>query len=59
LVHGWHDDVIPVENSLRFARASGAQLILLNDGHRLLGDLDLLAGLFDVFLSSILAAGGW
>jgi pimeloyl-ACP methyl ester carboxylesterase len=50
LVHGWFDDVIPVEHSIRYARACAAQLVVLNDGHRLLGDLAHLANLFDLFL---------
>lgn len=57
LVHGWKDEVIPFEHSLRYAHACGAQLHLLNDGHRLLADMELLAGLFDLFLDSVLEAG--
>ena len=26
IVHGWHDDVVPVDNSIRFAREYGATL---------------------------------
>ncbi len=35
IVHGWHDDIVPVENSIRFARACSATLHLVNGDHRL------------------------
>lgn len=54
IVHGWQDEVIPVENSLRYARTFGSRLILLPDGHRLVGNLALLVDLFQVFLRNVL-----
>src|SRR5690349_21485601 len=33
VAHGWHDDIVPVERSLRFARSRGAALHLLDSGH--------------------------
>jgi alpha/beta superfamily hydrolase len=35
LVHGWHDDIVPVENSIRWAREHEAALHLYNSDHRL------------------------
>jgi predicted esterase len=35
IVHGWHDDIVPVENSIRFARACSATLMLVDGDHRL------------------------
>ncbi|HSD71040.1 MAG TPA: alpha/beta hydrolase [Woeseiaceae bacterium] len=35
IVHGWRDDVVPVENSIRFARECRATLHLLDGDHRL------------------------
>lgn len=35
LVHGWKDDVVPVESSIDFARKHKATLHLVEDGHRL------------------------
>ncbi len=35
IVHGWRDDVVPVENSIRFARQCRATLHLLDGDHRL------------------------
>jgi alpha/beta superfamily hydrolase len=40
IVHGWHDDIVPVENSIRFASKSAATLHLLNADHRLTDKLD-------------------
>jgi len=51
VVHGWDDAEVPPENSIRFARLHGARLHLLPDGHRLLGSLDDLTGLFARFLA--------
>ncbi len=35
IVHGWRDDVVPVENSIRFAQACNAELHVLDGDHRL------------------------
>ncbi|MCH9695685.1 MAG: alpha/beta fold hydrolase [Gammaproteobacteria bacterium] len=35
IVHGWHDDVVPVENSIRYARESSATLHIVDGDHRL------------------------
>lgn len=43
LVHGYADDVCPVEGAIAFARGQGAPLLLVQDDHRLsdtLGDID-------------------
>lgn len=45
VVHGWQDDVVPVETALRFARPRGARLHLVPDGHRLTSTLPLLGQL--------------
>lgn len=50
VVHGWNDDVVPAERSLRFAQPRHAALHLLNSGHTLSDQLPLLAQLFDDFL---------
>lgn len=54
IVHGWHDDIVPVGNVLEFARAQGATLHLLEDGHALHGSLDVIAMLFADFLATCL-----
>lgn len=35
IVHGWHDDIVPVENSIRYARKCFATLHLVDGDHRL------------------------
>ena len=50
VVHGWHDDIVPVDRSLKFARARGAALHLLDSGHTLSDQLGALALLFDDLL---------
>ena len=35
IVHGWHDDIVPVENSIRWAREHRATLHMLDSDHRL------------------------
>lgn len=49
IVHGWHDDIVPVANSLRFAEACSATMHLLDGDHRLtanIGDINNLLALF-------------
>jgi fermentation-respiration switch protein FrsA (DUF1100 family) len=53
LVHGWQDDVIPYEDSTRFAREYGASLHLLQDDHRLHAQLGMIRYLFEYFLISL------
>lgn len=40
IVHGWHDDIVPVENSIRFAGECAATLHLVNGDHRLTANID-------------------
>ena len=40
IVHGWHDDVVPPENSIRYAQASAAALHLVDGDHRLTANID-------------------
>ena len=35
IVHGWLDDIVPVDNSIRWAREHRAALHILRSGHRL------------------------
>ncbi len=40
IVHGWHDDIVPADNSIRFARSCGATLHLVDGDHRLTANVD-------------------
>lgn len=42
VVHGWHDEVVPVDRALRFARQRSIPLHLLDADHGLNSALDLL-----------------
>lgn len=40
IVHGWHDDIVPVENSIRYAKECSATLHLVDGDHRLTANID-------------------
>ena len=53
IVHGWKDDVVPVEQSMEFARRHGCALHILNSDHRLQDEVRFLKYLFEYFLISL------
>jgi alpha/beta superfamily hydrolase len=53
IVHGWSDDVIPPESSIRYARNADCALHLIGGDHALNGSLEVVAGLFGRFLHSL------
>lgn len=53
IVHGWRDDVVPPENSYRFARDAGVVLHFIDDDHRLSAKLDHIGCLLTSFLREI------
>lgn len=55
VIHGWRDGVVPVENSVRWARARAATLHLLDGDHRLTDRLFEINRLFDAFLHDVAA----
>ncbi len=40
IVHGWRDDIVPVDNSIRFARNCRAELHIIDGDHRLTANID-------------------
>ncbi len=50
IVHGWHDDIVPVENSIRWAREHQAALHVLNSDHRLEDQIGAICRLLRDFL---------
>jgi pimeloyl-ACP methyl ester carboxylesterase len=50
IVHGWHDDIVPVENSVRWAREHRATLHVLDSNHRLEDQIDAICVLLREFL---------
>jgi len=53
IVHGWHDVIVPVENSIRWAREHQAALHLLNSDHRLEDQIEAICLLLRAFLIAI------
>ena len=57
IVHGWSDDVIPAEHSIRFAgkfsAATHLELHLVEDDHRLSAGLEFVGELFGRFLDQV------
>lgn len=51
IVHGWNDEVIPPENSYRFAQENRCSLHLLTGDHRLNDALPMIEPLFERFLA--------
>ncbi len=55
LVHGWRDELCPVDAAAAFARAHGMPALLLDDDHRLGDHLALLERQFALFLQTLAA----
>ena len=53
IVHGWEDDIVPCENSIKFGRQTKAVLNLVNDNHRLIDSHNFLAKRFEDFLKNL------
>lgn len=51
IVHGWHDDIIPVDNSIRYARACRATLHIVDGDHRLTGNIEEINEYLTQFLT--------
>jgi pimeloyl-ACP methyl ester carboxylesterase len=55
IVHGWRDDVVPVENSVRFAASCNAELHVLDGDHRLTENIDEINYYLHRFIEKISA----
>ena len=53
IVHGWHDDVVPVDNSIRFARQCRARLHVVDGDHRLTANIDEINNYLGDFVRSL------
>ncbi|MEO7205332.1 MAG: alpha/beta fold hydrolase [Steroidobacteraceae bacterium] len=53
IVHGWHDDVVPVDNVMRWAREHRATLHVLNSDHRLEDQIGAICILLRNFLIAL------
>ena len=53
LVHGWDDELCPVDAAIDFARSRRADLHLVDDDHRLGAHVEFCAELFRLFLTRL------
>ena len=53
IVHGWNDDVVPVENSIRFASECNASLHILDADHRLTASIGAINHLLIEFIENL------
>ena len=53
IVHGWHDDIVPVENGIRWAREHRAALHVLDSDHRLENQIGAICILLREFLTAL------
>jgi pimeloyl-ACP methyl ester carboxylesterase len=53
IVHGWHDDIVPVDNSVRWAREHAAALHVLDSDHRLEDQIEPICRLLRNFLEDL------
>jgi len=53
IVHGWRDDIVPVENSIRFAQQCRASLHLIDGDHRLTANIDEINDYLVKFIARI------
>jgi alpha/beta superfamily hydrolase len=53
IVHGWHDDIVPVESSVRWAREHRATLHVLDSDHRLEDQIGTICILLREFLKTL------
>lgn len=50
IVHGWHDDIVPVANSIRFAAGCAATLHIVDGDHRLTSNIDEINDYLRLFI---------
>jgi pimeloyl-ACP methyl ester carboxylesterase len=53
IVHGWRDEVVPVENSIRYARECRATLHVVDGDHRLTDHIDAINDYLQRFLGKL------
>ncbi|MFT5658862.1 MAG: putative esterase [Gammaproteobacteria bacterium] len=54
IVHGWSDDIIPVEHSIQFAKHADCSLHLISGDHALNAVVEVVENLFEQFLARLL-----
>jgi|TARA_B110000444_G_scaffold154017_1_gene144113 surfactin synthase thioesterase subunit len=54
IVHGWHDDIVPVENSIRFAQQNQSKIHIVNGDHRLTKNIKDINIYLEIFLNQFI-----
>jgi alpha/beta superfamily hydrolase len=57
IVHGWRDEVVPVEHSLRFAKETRATLHVVDSDHQLSDKIDDINDYLERFIRGLATAG--
>ncbi|HET6432214.1 alpha/beta fold hydrolase [Dyella sp.] len=55
LIHGWRDELCPLDDMYTFASRRELPLLILDDDHRLGASVDAIAGQFRLFLDQLAA----
>jgi len=53
IVHGWRDDIVPIDNSVRYAREYRATLHAIDADHRMTANLGDIVRFFKIFLDEV------
>jgi alpha/beta superfamily hydrolase len=53
IVHGWRDDIVPWQGSVRFGNETGARLIMVEGDHRLTANIAMINELLVLFLGEL------
>ncbi len=53
IIHGWFDEIVPVNNVIDFAKKNSLNLQLVNDEHRLADSISLICRSFKSLLVSV------
>ncbi|MES1196262.1 MAG: alpha/beta fold hydrolase [Steroidobacter sp.] len=53
IIHGWNDDIVPIDNSIRYAREHFATLHAINADHRMTAQIDMIVACFKLFLNKL------
>jgi len=56
IVHGWNDDIVPVDNSIRYAREYRARLHVIDSDHRMTASIGDITQYLAQFLVQLNAA---
>jgi pimeloyl-ACP methyl ester carboxylesterase len=57
IVHGWRDDIVPWEGSVRYGSETGARLMLVDGDHRLTANIGTINRLLADFLAGLTQGG--